>query len=122
MKSTALAVSLFATALSFNADASLFCKNDLGQSLEWKWGHPRPNIAPAVFDVRPPRNIICFVNGFALTQGIPQTSLQRVPVISQDSSAPGVIYRSRDAIWLIDNLPALSGQPATVADYNAIAP
>lgn len=109
-------------ALSAPASASLFCKNDLGQSMEWKWGHARPNIAPAAFDVRLPRAVVCLVNGFALTHGIPQTGLQRVPVISDDSTAPGIVYRSRDAVWLIENLPALSGAPATVADYNAIAP
>lgn len=129
MKLVALAVAM---AFAGSASAAMYCKNEKGHQLVWKVGMLTPilkngrdpNKVPVDFDLRAERDVMCFVNGPLLTTFLP--SIQGIPQISGIVSAPGngdgLIFRGDMARFLIDNLPALSGAPATMEDYETAKP
>jgi len=129
MKTTMKLVAL-AAAMAFagSASAALYCKNDKGQELRWQAGWPTPvlknakdpNKIPVDFDLRNERDVICFVNGPLLTNLLPQVQgLPHIPgIVTAPGNGDGLMYRGDFARFLIDNLPALTGAPATMDDYN----
>jgi hypothetical protein len=135
MKKILTAVAVAASlAFAGASNAALFCKNDLGQTLTWKSGDPKPVLIvysaynyrlPPGFDVSAKRDVVCFLNSYLLTTVTPAEVIGIPYINGIASSGPdgdGIVYRGDQAKWLIENLPAVSGLPATKEDYNVARP
>ena len=111
LKIAAVAVTL---AVSIPAQATLLCRNDTGQQIEWHSGDPRPNLQ--AFDAT--QNVACFVSRQALLYA-QALGLPMVPGYDPNKDS-GVIYRNPMAKFLLDNVGLLEGKPATKADMLAL--
>ena len=129
MKLVALAVAM---AFAGSASAALYCKNEKLQELRWQAGWPTPILkngkdekkVPVEFDLRADRKVICFVNGPLLTNILPLIQgLPQVPgIVTAPGNGDGLIFRGDLARFLIDNLPAVTGAPSTMDDYETAKP
>ncbi len=70
------------------------------------------------------RDVVCFVNDYLLTHYLPMlTGVPQVPGIPSSSpDGDGLMYRGDMARFLVDNLPAVVGNPATKEDYDDAKP
>lgn len=107
-----------ALSVSTAAHAGLWCKNDVGQVLEWYTGqswHPAPT---GDFAHSSARDVICFVRGTTYKDiaGVGLPYVGGLPIQG------GMIYRGEAARWLVDNLGALYGTPATFEYFSTANP
>ena len=124
MKKLAIAVAMVLGVVGA-ADAAMLCKNSIGQEIRYQKGFPKPELLkndsgdsfkdePKAFDVS--KDVLCYVSHWTYLRAIDMG----LPAVTGISTAPGaevgLIYRGDMAKFLLENLPAYDGNPATKQD------
>ena len=100
------------------AQAGIWCKNDVGQALEWHTGEAWHPTAGGDFAHSSAHNVICYVSG----KTYKDLAGAGLPYIDGLAVGSGIIYRGEAARWLVDNLGALYGTPATFEYFSTANP